>query len=69
MSDRWDGSAAAWRRDDGADAMREWRWRSYTDHLQDMGYELDGGDLGPDEPVVASERSEGDRPASSLTAG
>lgn len=29
--------------DDAPDAMREWRWRSYTDHLEDLGYDLDGG--------------------------
>lgn len=30
-------------REDGPDALREWRWRSYTDHLEDLGYDLDGG--------------------------
>jgi hypothetical protein len=29
--------------DDAPDALREWRWRSYTDHLEDLGYDLDGG--------------------------
>jgi hypothetical protein len=31
--------------DDGADAVREWRWRSYLDHLEDLGYDLDSGAL------------------------
>ena len=30
-------------REDAPDALREWRWRSYTDHLEDLGYDLDGG--------------------------
>lgn len=30
--------------DDGRDAMREWHWRCYTDHLEDLGYDLDGGE-------------------------
>jgi hypothetical protein len=29
--------------DDGAHAVREWRWRSYLDHLEDLGYDLDHG--------------------------
>jgi 6-phosphofructokinase len=33
------------RHDDSSDAMREWRWRSYAQHLEDLGYELDGGAL------------------------
>ena len=28
---------------EGADALREWRWRSYLDHLEDLGYDLDNG--------------------------
>ncbi len=28
---------------DGARAGREWRWRSYLDHLEDLGYDLDHG--------------------------
>ena len=31
------------RRDDSPEAMREWRWRAYRDHLEDLGYDLDGG--------------------------
>jgi hypothetical protein len=29
---------------DAADALggSEWRWRNYTDHLEDLGYELHG---------------------------
>ena len=30
-------------REDNPDSLREWRWRSYTDHLEDLGYDLDGG--------------------------
>lgn len=30
-------------RDDGPDSLREWRWRSYADHLEDLVYDLDGG--------------------------
>lgn len=36
-------------REDGPDALREWRWRSYTEYLEDLGYDLDGGG----EPDVA----------------
>ncbi len=25
-----------------SDDAREWRWRNYTDHLMDLGYELHG---------------------------
>lgn len=32
------------RDDDGPEAMREWRWRCYTDHLEDLGYDLDSGE-------------------------
>ncbi len=28
---------------DRAHAVREWRWRSYLDHLEDLGYDLDHG--------------------------
>jgi hypothetical protein len=28
--------------DDTTDDVREWRWRNYTDHLTDLGYELHG---------------------------
>lgn len=44
-------------RDDDPDAMREWRWRSYTDHLEDLGYDLDGGQelaADPLPPAVAA---------------
>lgn len=44
---RFDGQGwqppAAPPRDDGPDSLREWRWRSYADHLEDLGYDLDGG--------------------------
>jgi len=35
--------------------MREWRWRSYTDHLRDIGYDLDGGEAMADEGVPDAE--------------
>lgn len=38
---------------DAPDAMREWRWRSYTDHLEDLGYDLDGGHEPVPDPVPA----------------
>jgi hypothetical protein len=38
----WRPPAAA-PRDDGPDSLREWLWRSYADHLEDLGYDLDGG--------------------------
>ncbi len=28
---------------DSRQAMREWRWRCYLDHLEDLGYELEMG--------------------------
>ena len=31
------------RRDDGPESLRAWRLRAYMDHLEDLGYELDGG--------------------------
>lgn len=46
---RADRSLAAASHDDGAEAMREWRWRCYTDHLEDMGYDLEGGEPSADE--------------------
>ncbi len=59
---RWsDRRTASAGHEDAPDAMREWRWRSYTDHLQDLGYDLDGGMWTPDErsavPVQPSESS------------
>ena len=51
MRSGWNESSVAGRHEDGTDAMREWRWRSYLDHLQDMGYDLDGGEPGPEEPT------------------
>lgn len=48
-------------RDDGPDSLREWRWRSYTDHLEDLGYDLDGGSEpdvdGHAEPMAPSRRA------------
>lgn len=39
------------RRADGAESLREWRFRAYLDHLEDLGYDLDGGGDPSDEPV------------------
>jgi hypothetical protein len=37
---------------DGArDDLREWRWRSYLDHLEDLGYDLGTGQRA-NEPVA-----------------
>lgn len=44
------------RTDDSAQAMREWRWRAYRDHLEDLGYELDGG-AGHDDHGDVAERT------------
>jgi hypothetical protein len=64
VSPRWSGQSEAIRREDGRDAMREWRWRSYADHLQDMGYDLDGGESASDPPVLPREAAEGKDPGS-----
>ena len=62
MGGRWkDASAAGQRQDDGLDAMREWRWRSYTDHLQDMGYDLDGGEATVEETPIGDAAAARDR--------
>jgi hypothetical protein len=37
--------------EDAAEAVREWRWRCYTDHLRDLGYDLDGGQLREEESL------------------
>ena len=49
---------------DGADALREWRWRSYLDHLEDLGYDLDNG--GPVERETPGGASAEDRTAGSI---
>lgn len=54
--------------DDGQQAMREWRWRSYLDHLEDLGYDLRNGDTLEDE-LPAQDQGEdraGNAPASSI---
>ena len=34
-----------------ASDLDSWRWRNYTDHLRDLGYDLSGGtNLDSDEP-------------------
>jgi hypothetical protein len=38
---------------DGSDTLREWRWRGYRDHLEDLGYDLDGGSADPGADTVA----------------
>ncbi len=48
--------------DDGAHAVREWRWRSYLDHLEDLGYDLDHGRPAEREAPVA-QRDVGTSPA------
>jgi len=30
-------------RTDSDEDLAAWRWRNYTDHLCDLGYDLDGG--------------------------
>jgi len=37
------GNAMPMGTDDSRDALREWRWRAYRDHLEDLGYDLEGG--------------------------
>jgi hypothetical protein len=38
----------------GSDPLREWRWEAYRDHLEDLGYDLDGGtaDSGADAAAI-----------------
>lgn len=48
MHSGWDRSATPTSQD-ADEAMREWRWRCYTDHLRDMGYDLDGGQPPPED--------------------
>lgn len=38
-------------RDDGMESLRAWRLRAYLDHLEDLGYDLDGGGDPIEEPV------------------
>lgn len=66
MGGRWNKQSAALRHEDGNDAMREWRWRCYADHLQDMGYDLNGGDSTSDEPVPHAEAPDANTPESSV---
>ena len=40
--------------DDRHDALREWRWRSYLDHLEDLGYDLEHGGVPEGEPGPAT---------------
>jgi hypothetical protein len=48
---------------DGRDDLREWRWRSYLDHLEDLGYDL-GLASAPDDRVAVGPGT-GDRPSAS----
>ena len=56
-------------RDDAPDAMREWRWRSYTDHLEDLGYDLDGGPDLPTDPTPPAGAAVGRSPERGLPPG
>ena len=67
MRARWNESSVAGRNEDGSDAMREWRWRSYLDHLQDMGYDLHGGEPAPDEPIPHNQAPDAFGPRSPVT--
>jgi hypothetical protein len=56
--------------DDPQLSMQEWRWNAYRDHLEDLGYELDGRSTSADAepaaiPVMATVTAgaEGPRPA------
>ena len=37
---------------DSAQSIQEWRWRAYRDHLEDLGYDLDGGSGATGEAAV-----------------
>ena len=50
MSKQWrQRSAVGPGPDDGTEDLREWRWRAYTDHLLDMGYDLAAAQSASDE--------------------
>lgn len=55
--------ATAWSIGAGADeeSLETWRWRSYTAHLADLGYDLDAGGPPDDtfEAAIAGYRSRG----------
>ena len=36
--------------DSKEDRLSEWRWRTYCDHLADLGYDLEGGTHDDREP-------------------
>ncbi len=57
MTSGWKPASEA--RDDGPDSLREWRWRSYTEHLEDLGYDLDGGSEPDREAPAEPTRSPG----------
>jgi hypothetical protein len=57
-SQGWQPHAAA-PRDDGPESLREWRWRSYADHLEDLGYDLDGGGEPDPQAPAGMERPSG----------
>lgn len=66
MDDRTGGASevvAAWSLGPraGEESLETWRWRSYTAHLADLGYDLDAGGPPDDtfEGVIAGYRSRG----------
>lgn len=44
---------------DRSDTLREWRWHAYRDHLEDLGYDLDGGSVHPDADATSFRVGEG----------
>ncbi|MDQ4036431.1 MAG: hypothetical protein M3153_10955 [Chloroflexota bacterium] len=36
------------------DSAAEWRWRNYTEHLSDLGYDLGNGSAAGDDDSVGS---------------
>lgn len=67
MSKPWrERRAAGWSSEDRPEDLREWRWRSYTDHLLDMGYDLAAGQSASDESSLRREAGRADSPGSQL---
>ena len=53
--DRWIAVGPGASEASEAASAGEWRWRSYTEHLDDLGYEMDGSpvDGGPEADELA----------------